>query len=96
MTDSERTRARMVSLDVLGLLASLAAMLALGLAKASHPEAVSEGVFGALLAQLSTITGYFGLCLRDAHQFEFGSSRGSKEKDAERRANETPPPAQPG
>jgi hypothetical protein len=30
---------------------------------------------------LSTIAGFFGLGLRDAHQFEFGSSRGSKEKD---------------
>lgn len=30
---------------------------------------------------VSTIAGFFGLGLRDAHQFEFGSSRGSREKD---------------
>lgn len=29
---------------------------------------------------ISTIAGFFGLGLRDAHQFEFGSSRGSQEK----------------
>lgn len=72
----------MVALDVLGLLAGLAGMMVLGYVKAKHPDAITEGVFGALLAQLSTITSYFGLCLRDAHQFEFGSSRGSRDKDA--------------
>lgn len=36
---------------------------------------------GEVVGILSTITGIFGACLRDAHQFEFGSSRGSKEKD---------------
>ena len=71
----------MVLFDVLGLVAGLLGMLALGYIKAHYPEAISEGVFGALLAQLSTITSYFGLCLRDAHQFEFGSSRGSRIKD---------------
>lgn len=30
---------------------------------------------------ISTIAGFFGLGLRDAHQFEFGSSRGSQEKN---------------
>jgi hypothetical protein len=71
----------MVLLDVIGLIAGLIGMMVLGYVKAKHPNAITEGVFGALLAQLSTITSYFGLCLRDAHQFEFGSSRGSKEKD---------------
>ena len=76
------TRANaMVAMDAAGLLFGLGGMLALGWFKASHPEAITEGVFGALLAQLSTITSYFGLCLRDAHQFEFGSSRGSRDKD---------------
>lgn len=70
----------MVLLDVIGLLASLAGMMGLGYVKAKYPDAVTEGVFGALLAQLSTLASYFGLCLRDAHQFEFGSSRGSQEK----------------
>jgi hypothetical protein len=31
---------------------------------------------------LSAISGIFGACLRDAHQFEFGSSRRSQIKDA--------------
>ncbi|HEX5486488.1 MAG TPA: hypothetical protein VFX23_10880 [Limnobacter sp.] len=76
------TRANlMVAMDVVGLIACLVGMIALGWVRAKHPEAISEGVFGALLAQLSTFASYFGLCLRDAHQFEFGSSRGSKQKD---------------
>lgn len=71
----------MVLMDVIGLALGFIAMLVLGYVKAKYPSAISEGVFGALLAQLSTITSYFGLCLRDAHQFEFGSSRGSRDKD---------------
>jgi hypothetical protein len=31
---------------------------------------------------ISTIASIFGLCLRDAHSFEFGSSRSSQVKDA--------------
>lgn len=31
---------------------------------------------------ISTIAGIFGACLKDAYAFEFGSSRGSKEKDS--------------
>jgi hypothetical protein len=71
----------MVAIDAIGLALSLGAMLTLGYVRAVYPASLSEGVFGALLAQLSMITSYFGLCLRDAHQFEFGSSRGSKDKD---------------
>ena len=36
---------------------------------------------GEVVGIVSMIGGIFGACLRDAHQFEFGSSRGSKEKD---------------
>lgn len=72
----------MVALAAFGTAGGLLGMLALGYLKAKFPEAISEGVFGALLAQLSTITSFFGLCLRDAFQFEFGSSRGSRDKDA--------------
>jgi hypothetical protein len=36
---------------------------------------------GEVVALLSTIASIFGLCLRDAHQFEFGTSRGSRDKD---------------
>lgn len=71
----------MVLLDVVGLLACLGGMLGLGYFRARYPDAIGEGTFGALLAQLSTLASFFGLCLRDAHQFEFGSSRGSQMKD---------------
>lgn len=37
---------------------------------------------GEAVGIISTIAGIFGSCLKDAYAFEFGSSRGSKEKDA--------------
>lgn len=37
---------------------------------------------GEAVGIISTIAGIFGSCLKDAYSFEFGSSRGSKEKDA--------------
>lgn len=37
---------------------------------------------GEVVGIVATIAGIFGACLRDAFQFEFGSSRGSKDKDA--------------
>jgi hypothetical protein len=37
---------------------------------------------GEAVGILSTIAGIFGSCLKDAYAFEFGSSRGSKEKDS--------------
>lgn len=40
-----------------------------------------ETIPGEVVGILSTIAGIFGACLKDAFQFEFGSSRGSKEKD---------------
>lgn len=36
---------------------------------------------GEVVGLISTIASIFGVCLRDAHQFEFGSSRGSRDKD---------------
>lgn len=36
---------------------------------------------GEVVGIVSTIAGIFGACLRDAHQFEFGSSRSSQRKD---------------
>ncbi|MBN2752598.1 MAG: hypothetical protein JXQ84_07805 [Rhodospirillaceae bacterium] len=36
---------------------------------------------GEVVGILSTVCGIFGSCLKDAFAFEFGSSRGSKEKD---------------
>ena len=42
----------------------------------------SEELPGEAVGIISTIAGIFGACLKDAYAFEFGSSRGSKEKDA--------------
>jgi hypothetical protein len=36
---------------------------------------------GEAVGIISTIAGIFGACLKDSYAFEFGSSRGSKEKD---------------
>lgn len=41
----------------------------------------SEALPGEAIGIISTIAGIFGACLKDAYTFEFGSSRGSKEKD---------------
>jgi len=60
----------MVLFDVIGLIACLAVL-----------TFFRKEIPGEVVGLLSTIAGIFGLCLRDAHQFEFGSSRGSKEKD---------------
>lgn len=60
----------MVLLDVVGLIACL---VVLALFRKEIPAEVA--------GLLTTIASLFGLCLRDAHQFEFGSSRGSREKD---------------
>lgn len=37
---------------------------------------------GEAVGIISTIAGIFGACLKDAYAFEFGSSRGSREKDS--------------
>ena len=71
----------MVGMAAAGTIGGFVSMAVLGYLKAKHGDALNDGVFGALLAQLSTVTAYFGLCLRDAFQFEFGSSRGSRDKD---------------
>ena len=41
----------------------------------------SDHLPGEAVGIISTIAGIFGACLKDAYAFEFGSSRGSKEKD---------------
>lgn len=61
----------MVALDAAGLIACLAVLVFF---RSSLP--------GEVVGILSTIAGIFGACLRDAHQFEFGSSRSSQAKDA--------------
>lgn len=60
----------MVIGDVVGLVACLT-VLAL----------FRKEIPGEVVSLLSTVASIFGLCLRDAHQFEFGSSRGSRDKD---------------
>lgn len=68
------TRANLMILgDVLGLIVCLVIIYMLR-------NTTGEGV-GEIRGILTAVTGYFGLGLRDAHQFEFGSSRGSREKD---------------
>lgn len=42
----------------------------------------SEALPGEAVGIISTVAGIFGACLKDAYAFEFGSSRGSKEKDS--------------
>ncbi len=66
----------MVLLDVVGLIACLVVLCFF-----------KDRIPGEAVGLISTIAATFGLCLRDAHQFEFGSSRGSREKDAEAAAS---------
>ena len=40
-----------------------------------------DDIPGEVVGIISTIAGIFGACLKDYFSFEFGSSRGSKEKD---------------
>ena len=61
----------MVVMDVVGLVACL---VVLAFFRGDMP--------GEVVALLSSIASIFGLCLRDAHTFEFGSSRSSQSKDA--------------
>lgn len=68
---SNRRADVMVALDATGLIACLAVLVFF---RSSLP--------GEVVGILSTIAGIFGACLRDAHQFEFGSSRSSQAKDA--------------
>lgn len=60
----------MVLMDVVGLIACLIVLCLY------RKEIPAEAV-----GLISTIAAAFSLCLRDAHQFEFGSSRSSQAKD---------------
>ena len=78
----DNTRANwMVFADVVGLLGCVGGIVAVGVLQ-TGTDALSDAAAAALVVQLANLAGYFGLSLRDAHQFEFGSSRGSREKDA--------------
>jgi len=72
MAPHSDTRANVLVIGaVLGLIACLA-VLAL----------YRKDVPGEVVGIVSTIAGIFGTCVRDAFQYEFGSSRGSAEKSA--------------
>ncbi len=60
----------MVVLAALGLVGSLVAL-----------TCFKDMLSGEAIGIISTISGIFGSCLKDAFGFEFGSSRGSREKD---------------
>ena len=60
----------MVLSALLGLLGCLAAL-----------TIFKMSLSGEVIGIVSTIAGIFGSCLKDAYAFEFGSSRGSKEKE---------------
>lgn len=77
----------MIIMDVVGLLACLAAMVystwlgvtSIAVTAAGGTPDVSP-IIMALNGPLGMLTQQFGLSLRDAHQYEFGSSRGSETK----------------
>lgn len=60
----------MVAADAIGLIVCLVVL-----------AVYRDNLPGEAIALISTIASIFGLCLRDAHQFEFGSSRSSRDKD---------------
>lgn len=70
----KNTRANLMIVgDLVGLIACLVAMVYAVAAKVDGLEV--------LIGPLGILIGHFGTGLTAAHQFEFGSSRGSKEKD---------------
>lgn len=67
----------MVIMDVVGLCVCILILLGMVVAKAVYKvDGMNE-----FIVLLGSLASYFGLSLRDAHQFEFGSSRGSQQKD---------------
>jgi len=71
LTGGSNTRADVMILGaVAGLLACLGTLVFF-----------RKEIPGEVVGIVATIAGIFGACLRDAFQFEFGSSRGSKDKD---------------
>lgn len=65
----------MVAVDAFGLVVCLIVLTVFG-----------RDLPGEAVALISTIASVFGLCLRDAHQYEFGSSRGSAMKSQDQAA----------
>jgi len=86
MKDRQEARLRDVALvnagrsnvraDVMVLAAAIGLILCL-----ASLAYFSEALPGEAVGIISSIAGIFGACLKDAYSFEFGSSRGSKDKD---------------
>lgn len=70
--ESKKARSTMILFDFAGLVMCLGALV--WLACVGKLDAATGTAIGTFASQ-------FGLGLRDAHQFEFGSSRGSRNKD---------------
>ena len=64
-----------VRADVMVMAAALGLVLCLGSLACFSKEMPGEAV-----GVISTITGIFGICLKNAYTFEFGSSRGDRQK----------------
>jgi hypothetical protein len=62
--------------DIMVLAAALGLVFCL-----SVPVFFKDNLPGEAVGIISTISGIFGSCLKDAYGFEFGSSRGSRDKD---------------
>ena len=87
MKDRQEARLRDVALinagrsnvraDVMVLAAAIGLILCL-----ASLAYFSDALPGEAVGIISTIAGIFGACLKDAYSFEFGSSRGSKDKDS--------------
>lgn len=71
----------MVLMAVIGVLASMGSVLWLVYLRAAHPDTLNSDIFNLVILQLANFAAWFGLSLRDAFSFEFGSSRGSRTKD---------------
>lgn len=67
--------------DVVGLLSCLIAMVYITWLGVGADGNEAQPIVMAINGPLGMLTQQFANGLRDAHQFEFGSSRGSKEKD---------------
>ena len=86
LNDRQNARARDIALatagrqniraDIMVIAAASGLCLCLGslVAYQNHLPGEAVGI-------ISTVAGIFGACLKDAYAFEFGSSRGSKNKD---------------
>jgi hypothetical protein len=70
------TGKRNIRADIMVIAAALGLIVCLMTIVIYHKSLPGEAV-----GIISTVAGIFGACLKDAYNFEFGSSRGSKEKD---------------